>query len=223
MGVFAGAGRAPADRVPSPHDAVLSGCMKLIAVATVLATTSCGVSYYARNQFIDEHNGCAPDVMTERPDLELRLNRRTVFEMVGCSSHELYSCSGPQYTRHGRMIAPPCETEIQFCEGANCDKNYIGVAMARFVSQATCPIDRITADFTSKMLPSPPKDIASDPARTKIWKDEQQASLDAASQRGEILVTTKGCGSVGIFACANLTPAAPRCQPLSVTKEPEGP
>jgi hypothetical protein len=73
------------------------------------------------------------------------------------------------------------------------------------------------------MLPSPPPDIASDPARTKIWQDNQQTVLDAASQRGQILVTTKGCGSVGIFACVNLAPAAPRCQPLAVTQELTGP
>jgi hypothetical protein len=201
-----------------------SDCIKKIAIVTVLATTSCAVSHYARSQFIDDHNGCAPDVMTERSDLELYKTPGAAqfFEMTGCNAHELYRCSAPQYTRHGHMIGSPC-TSTRYCEGANCDKDYAGVAKAIFVSQATCQIDRITADFTSKALPSPPPDIANDPARAKIWKDNQQATLDAASQRGQILVTTKGCGSVGIFACVNLTPAAPRCQPLAVTQEPPPP
>jgi hypothetical protein len=198
--------------------------MKSIAIVTVLATTSCAVSHYARSQFADDHDGCAPDVMIERTDLEVDKTPGAAqfFEMTGCNSHELYQCLTPQRDRHYRMIGSPC-TSTRYCDGANCDKDYAGVAKAIFISQASCPIDRITADFTSKMLPSPPSDVANDPARTKIWTDNQQAVLDAASQRGQILVTTKGCGSVGIFACVNLAPAAPRCQPLAVTQELKGP
>jgi hypothetical protein len=92
--------------------------MKRLAIVTVLATTSCAVSHYARSQFIDDHNGCAPEVMTERSDLELYKTpgAEQFFEMTGCNAHELYRCAAPQYTRHGHMIGSPC-TSTRYCGG----------------------------------------------------------------------------------------------------------
>ncbi len=184
-----------------------------------VATSACSVTQYARNQFARDHDGCEPNAITERLELEAHTpDHAEIYEMTGCNAHELYTCASPQYSRHGNLVGGGCSS-TRFCKGTGCDKDYAGVAKAIYVAQATCPVERITADFTSKMLPDPPTDIASDPARLKIWRDDQRAGLDTASARGQILVTAKGCGAVGVFACVNRYPDAPACEPLTVTKD----
>lgn len=193
--------------------------MKPTTIAAVsMLLLACGVTHYARKQYMDDHAGCAPDLMTERPDLEAQSAGTEVFEMRGCNMHELYVCATPAYTRHGRQVGPWCQS-TRYCNGDGCDKDFAGVAKSLFVAQATCPVERITAGFTSKMLPPPPDDVASDAARAKIFQDTQRAALDAASARHDILITTTGCGKVGLFACLDLSPSAPTCTPAVITAE----
>lgn len=184
-------------------------CIALFA----FAITACGLPHYARTQFTNDHAGCAPDTMRERPDF-VTPNTSAVeaWEMTGCNVHELYTCESGGYTPHGRAIPPTC-TSKRWCETPGCATDYAGVARSMFVTAATCPSERITAGFTSTMLPSPPPEIATDEPRAKLWHEKQRLELDGASAHGDILITTNGCGAVGLYRCENHAPSAPACYP----------
>jgi len=173
-----------------------------------LASTSCGFAHSARQQYVVDHAGCAPDVVRERPELEPPGDStRAAFEMIGCNTHELYTCGGwsGRHTEHFSCTSQP------WCDSPGCAEDYAGVAKSLFVTDASCPRERVSAVFTSAALPPPPPEVAGDAAREKLWRDKQRALLDEATASGQVLVTASGCGHVALYACTKRAPSAPMC------------
>ncbi len=78
-----------------------------------------------------------------------------------------------------------------------------------FARSFTCPLDRVesharsdlhAADFESKSRKTPPKDIAADPERLKIWEADRKRATDFDDSRDQI-VEVRGCGHEVLYAC----------------------
>jgi len=69
---------------------------------------------------------------------------------------------------------------------------YEGTARSAFVHDASCPADRVTV--ARAQLPAPPADVAADPARLALWKDD-------AEKRAEHRIVVTGCGQERRYDC----------------------
>src|SRR6185312_3732055 len=83
-----------------------------------------------------------------------------------------------------------------------------GAAKDKFVSEMTCPADRVTAkprtDLSARDLaprytpPTPPADVASDPARLDLWNAQHPPPrIDESLQ----VIELEGCGHHVLWAC----------------------
>jgi hypothetical protein len=86
-------------------------------------------------------------------------------------------------------------------------KNVVEGAKDEFSKEFTCPLDRVEARARPELhrsdlesQPTPPKDIAADPARLKMWQ-EQQAKVNAARDSQDDIVELRGCGHQVLYAC----------------------
>jgi len=83
-----------------------------------------------------------------------------------------------------------------------------GVAKDKFVSEMTCPADRVTAtrrkDLSARDLapkytpPTQPSDVASDPARLDLWNSQHPAPR---INDGLQVIELEGCGHHVLWAC----------------------
>jgi hypothetical protein len=69
---------------------------------------------------------------------------------------------------------------------------YAGVTRSAFVSDATCPSDRVTVAHAPP--PPPPPDVAADPGRLRVWRTE-------AAKRTKHRFVATGCGQTRRYFC----------------------
>src|SRR5512147_2203685 len=80
-------------------------------------------------------------------------------------------------------------------------------AREHFSKDFTCPLDRVEVRPRPDIRPSdfekpsdPPKEIADDPGRLKMWKANQDERKSWANSRDDIL-EARGCGHQRLYAC----------------------
>jgi len=76
-----------------------------------------------------------------------------------------------------------------------------------FSSANTCPLERVEARKRTDLRPSdlkgqktPSKEIAADPDRLRMWRDEQ-ATLAAQANDGHEVIEVRGCGHTELDDC----------------------
>jgi len=76
-----------------------------------------------------------------------------------------------------------------------------------FSSENTCPLERVEARERSDVKPSqlrrkvdPPRDIATDPGRLKLWQD-RQAKKYAYDDESHYIVEVRGCDKHDFYEC----------------------
>jgi hypothetical protein len=175
----------------------------------------------ARAEFARDHGGCEATVVLERADLlpagdgpTLTHSGQRAYEITGCGHHDLATCDTPGY--EGSTLMPGACTTTPMCHGPGCMTDYATAAQDTFVKEHSCPSDRVTSAPISPVvpaLPTPPPDVAADPARMAVWTQTNQAAiagLEAASKDLHFL-KVDGCGAQTVYACHDAQPAAPRC------------
>jgi hypothetical protein len=170
----------------------------------------------AHDQFAKDH-GCEPTVVRERPELLTADESAPTFahsgyrayEVIGCQSHDLEICESGGYLPGGVYSGPVCNPEPMCDPGPSCTTDYQASAHAMFVKDNSCPSERITTALTAPVLPKPPPEIASDPARTNIWMQDQVNNFERI--RGLHWVTAKGCSAEALYSCKKRAPSAPAC------------
>jgi hypothetical protein len=98
------------------------------------------------------------------------------------------------------VVAPTLLVVFAACQS-------LGDGAKETFSQAnSCPLDRVEArerpdlKTPSARAPDPPADIAADPARLRMWQ-EQQADRAARSDTGHHFVEARGCGKSVLYDC----------------------
>jgi len=84
------------------------------------------------------------------------------------------------------------------------------MARENFARAFTCPEDRITVTLHKELAavdlavrPAiPPKEIAADPGRLALWKEE--AAHGAAEYERDAVVEARGCGHAVFYICGDL-------------------
>jgi hypothetical protein len=67
-----------------------------------------------------------------------------------------------------------------------------------FAQSTYCPAERVTVTprgFAPGVAPTPPANVAGDPARLKLWKDQHPQGQSKA------LYEVEGCGQRAVYAC----------------------
>lgn len=84
-------------------------------------------------------------------------------------------------------------------------------AKEQFSKDNTCPLDRVEVRERGELKPSQftkphdaPADIAADPGRLKVWRDEQ-ARLAANDDNWGRIVEARGCDKHVFYACGHPT------------------
>jgi hypothetical protein len=84
--------------------------------------------------------------------------------------------------------------------------NVVDGSKEEFSRSYTCPIDRIEAHARPDLRPSdldprkPPRDIAADPDRLKMWEADRKRATEYEDSR-DSLVELRGCGHQVLYAC----------------------
>ena len=80
-------------------------------------------------------------------------------------------------------------------------------AKETFANENTCPVERVEARERSDLRSSsfrasrtPPKDVAADPARLKMWQDKEETSRTSSDHLGSI-VEVRGCEKHKFYRC----------------------
>ncbi|HEY2747966.1 MAG TPA: hypothetical protein VGL86_25260 [Polyangia bacterium] len=178
----------------------------------------------ARTQFMQDHNGCEPTLVRERPDLlapgqpppNVVAAGHRAYEVVGCNSHDLEVCYSAGYTPDGVLSPAECSSEKMCDPSPSCSSDYPTAASVLFVTEYSCPRDRVTAASSAPIAPAvrtAPADVAADPARMAVWTQTHQEEINRIDARNRSLhfVTVDGCGSHVVYACQRARPSAPRC------------
>ena len=136
---------------------------------------------------------------------------REVLDSVKQSAHE--QRSSPASPPHNTM-PPMIRWVVAVALVAGCQSPE-GSAQETFSRANTCPPDRVQAKTRADLNPSsfvntgteePPKDIAADPARLKMWRDER-AKRAASSEHSfdmtgkQHIVEVSGCGKHVFYEC----------------------
>jgi hypothetical protein len=193
------------------------------AAASLLSLLGCTPSMAgtARAKFAKEH-GCDAIVAHERPDLlpahatgpTFAKSGSQAYEVMGCNHHDLELCDTPGY--EGSTLVPGSCSSLRMCDGPGCTTDYATAAQDAFIKAHSCPGDRVTAAPTTAVAtapPTPPPDVAADPARAAIWNRTHQDEINRveAQNSGLNFIRVAGCGSQVVYACSKAEPAAPRC------------
>ncbi len=80
-------------------------------------------------------------------------------------------------------------------------------AREKFSQEFTCPEDQVEVRERKELKPSmlrvkspPPPEIASDPARLRLYKEQQAESDEGADTLGDIF-EARGCDKQSLYAC----------------------
>lgn len=102
-------------------------------------------------------------------------------------------------------------------------------AKESFSSEKTCPLARVEARERPELKPSqfdksdPPPDVAADPGRLQMWRDEHKATADKDDMLGQI-VEVRGCDKHVFYNCVHPTSSSngARWMCMTQTNVPEG-
>jgi hypothetical protein len=151
-------------------------------------------------------NNCAAAAVVERTDLAGR--HSGYYEVSGCNLDVIYVCGGTS----------TCLKMEGLCTPRGCDSDYLRQAHDQFVTEASCPGDRVTTVASPPTAPAPPPEIAADPARAQVWGQTQQDRTKDLH-----VVTARGCGTETAYECRffaeNRAPMCTRAVALPVVGE----
>lgn len=80
---------------------------------------------------------------------------------------------------------------------------YLGLARGQFVRDYSCPADQVVVGLAPKVAPvgaSPPAEVAANPQRLAIWREEAQREATRQAEDQKRYVAT-GCGHVQAYHC----------------------
>jgi hypothetical protein len=127
-----------------------------------------------------------------------------IFEVAGCGHDVIYQCDGGLADAAGNMTVPPSCRATAWCTQPGCTNDDPKAAGAKFATDHSCPLERVTAQRTQNPA-QPPPEIAADPARLAMW-NQQQAQLPRTHY-----VAVQGCNTASTYMCVHGTGEAPAC------------
>ena len=102
-------------------------------------------------------------------------------------------------------------------------------AQETFSKQFSCPKGSVTVRerkdvdgwaVTHDPPPEPPKEVADDPARLQVWKQNQAEQRDQFNKTTHDVYEAKGCNHEALYACRHPSEPGPGtvCSPLGPAK-----
>ena len=190
--------------------------------ATCVLAACTAMDRQARDRFRQDHRGCRPTSVRERPDLlspgqqppNVAHSGFRAYEVTGCDSHDLEVCESGGYLPSGEFSPAVCSPMPMCAPAPSCVADDAAVARTRFVTEYSCPRERVATAPAAPVVPSPPPDVAADPARNEIWR---QAHRDVVEQAQRLTwVKAQGCGAEAVYACRKQPPSLPSCVKTAV-------
>ena len=175
----------------------------LAPVAVLLASCGSSVTTAARDTFVAKYRCPSDEVaVRERPDLSGPSNGShggALVEVSGCDADVIYACDPPRAStdairsRSGWKDAWCRPTG--WCAEPGCDSFGEAVRHA-FVTDETCPYERVNATAHEPVMPVAPSDVAADLERMRIWTRFHQEQIARHT-----FMTATGCGARAVYEC----------------------